>query len=242
MSRQMCRQLNRQMSCPKHLCRICLVTGGSGSGKSAYAEETVIRSGIPHRVYLATMKVFGEEGRKKVERHRKLRCKKGFVTVECPAGLGALVLADADAACDGAAGNYAGEPGSYADAAGNCANIPEEGRAVRERAVLLECMGNLAANELFAEGGETVSVTEREEAAFERIKEGINRIREQCSFLVVVSDEVFSDGVDYGEETNAYIRLLGALNCWLAKEADRVIEVVYGIPVVIKGEQEECFG
>ena len=38
-----------------------LVTGGSGSGKSAFAEELISRLPSGKRVYLATMRVFDEE-------------------------------------------------------------------------------------------------------------------------------------------------------------------------------------
>ena len=60
-----------------------MISGGSGSGKSAYAEECIVRmsQGLS-RYYLATMQVYGEEGRKKVERHREMRKEKGFVTIE----------------------------------------------------------------------------------------------------------------------------------------------------------------
>ena len=46
-----------------------LVTGGSGSGKSEYAEQRILESGFSLRYYVATMEVFGEEGRKRVEKH-----------------------------------------------------------------------------------------------------------------------------------------------------------------------------
>lgn len=209
---------------------IYLVTGGSGSGKSAYAEAMVMQSGRGKRYYLATMEVFGEEGKKKVERHKKLREGKGMITIERPRGLLGLVL--------------------------------DEG----ENTVLLECMANLAANELFggecteavedmdgnlaeraeaadacvevADRAEAVGackrVAERAEAAAERMKKGILWLEGQCRLLVVVSSEIFSDGIDYGEETNAYIWLLGEMNCWLAKRAERVVEVVCGIGCVLK--------
>ena len=40
-----------------------LVTGGSGSGKSAYAEQQVLAAGDAPRYYIATMMPYGEEGR-----------------------------------------------------------------------------------------------------------------------------------------------------------------------------------
>ena len=68
-----------------------LIIGGSASGKSEYAERLVCS--LPgKRIYAATMEPFGEEGRERIARHRKLREGRGFVTVEVPRELG--VLAD----------------------------------------------------------------------------------------------------------------------------------------------------
>ena len=64
-----------------------VVTGASGSGKSEYAEGVAVKlAGKGDLYYLATMRVYGEEGVRRVERHRKLRAGKGFQTAECPAG------------------------------------------------------------------------------------------------------------------------------------------------------------
>ena len=52
---------------------ITLVTGGSGSGKSAYAEEVLTGFGDFPRIYIATMYPFDEESKKRIERHRKMR-------------------------------------------------------------------------------------------------------------------------------------------------------------------------
>ena len=53
---------------------ITLVIGGSGSGKSAYAEQMAVKAaGKGSLYYVATMQVYDEEGKKKVERHQKMR-------------------------------------------------------------------------------------------------------------------------------------------------------------------------
>ena len=94
-----------------------LVIGGSGSGKSAYAEKVALECQKEKRhFYLATMHVFGEEGQKKVERHKRMRAGKGFVTIEQPTDIMQCLPA-----------------------------LREAGGGV----VLLECMSNLAANEMF---------------------------------------------------------------------------------------------
>ena len=57
---------------------IALVIGGSGSGKSAYAEQMAVKAaGNGSLYYVATMQVYDEEGKKKVERHQKMRAGKG---------------------------------------------------------------------------------------------------------------------------------------------------------------------
>ena len=59
-----------------------LVYGGSGSGKSEFAEKLILDSECENRFYIATMKIFDDEGKKRVERHRKLRGNKNFITIE----------------------------------------------------------------------------------------------------------------------------------------------------------------
>ena len=65
---------------------IVVVSGGSGSGKSALAEKICASLG-GERIYIATMPVYTEEDRKKVARHHALRAGKGFVTMEMPGKL-----------------------------------------------------------------------------------------------------------------------------------------------------------
>lgn len=68
------------------------VSGGSGSGKSAFAESLIETSGLRERAYIATMEAWGEEGRRRILRHRQMRAGKGFTTYECPRNLAALEL------------------------------------------------------------------------------------------------------------------------------------------------------
>lgn len=63
---------------------ICLILGGSASGKSEYAEDLVLRLSSGEKTYLAAMEPYGEEARSRIERHRRLREGKGFLTVEKP--------------------------------------------------------------------------------------------------------------------------------------------------------------
>lgn len=64
---------------------VTLIIGGSGSGKSTYAENYVdLLSEGRKKYYIATMQVYDSEGQEKIERHRRLRSGKGFFTIEQP--------------------------------------------------------------------------------------------------------------------------------------------------------------
>ena len=66
-----------------------VVTGGSGSGKSAYAEQKIcgLQQGTGRLYYIATMYPYGSETERKIERHRWMRGGKGFRTLEWYTGL-----------------------------------------------------------------------------------------------------------------------------------------------------------
>ncbi len=176
-----------------------LITGGSGSGKSRYAEQQILDLGPAERIYIATMHPYDKESFARIDRHRAMRAEKQFETVECYTGLKNLKLS--------------GGPN-----------------------VLLECMSNLTANEMF-EPGAAGEETVRE------ILEGIRILRQQAANLVIVTNEIFSDGIKYDSETVRYQQFLGQINQALAMQADRVTEVVYGIPLHVKGglQNEETY-
>ena len=52
----------------------------------------------------------------------------------------------------------------------------------------------------------------------------------------MVTNDVFSDGIEYAESTQEYIRQLAQINNAAAQLADCVVEVVYSIPIAVKGE------
>lgn len=99
--------------------------------------------------------------------------------------------------------------------------LPERGT------VLLECLGNLTANELFSEQGAGSNT-------LDAVIRGVELLEAQCDDLVVVSNDVFSDGVSYDPETQRYIDILAEVNRTLAARFERVTELVCGIPVTIK--------
>ena len=94
--------------------------------------------------------------------------------------------------------------------------------------VLLEDLGNLAANELYDPAGAG-------EAAADAVLRGIEVLRAQCEELILVTNEVFSGGTAYAGDTERYLRVLAKINNAAAQRADTVVRVVCGIPVYYKG-------
>lgn len=70
---------------------LTLVLGSAASGKSEYAESLLQKTEQPH-YYIATMQVWDAESMARVQRHRAMRAKKHFFTLECPFALASLVL------------------------------------------------------------------------------------------------------------------------------------------------------
>lgn len=192
---------------------IYVITGVSGSGKSEYAENLAVKlaAGDP-LYYVATMEPYGQEGKRRIERHHKLRAGKGFQTIECYRNITQIIEQTGADRC-------------------------------RKSTILLECMSNLLANEMFGKQCNEL-VTEKvqlSEEAFpvqiesrspaDRLLSGMSYISRQCRHLIIVTNEVFSDGIEYAPETREYIRQLGRLNRELVSMADEAVEVVYTVPV-----------
>ena len=100
----------------------------------------------------------------------------------------------------------------------------------RDSVVLLECMSNLCANEMYSPQGSG-------DRAAEVILQGVERLKSQCGDLVVVSNEIFAGGSCYEEGTMVYLRQLAQINRMMAAMADNVCEVACGIPVYYKGKE-----
>ncbi|MBR2663729.1 MAG: bifunctional adenosylcobinamide kinase/adenosylcobinamide-phosphate guanylyltransferase [Clostridia bacterium] len=166
---------------------IYLITGGSGCGKSTWAEKLVESLPAGKRIYIATMQVYDRESEIRVQRHRAQRRRMGFRTIECEKNLAA---AETDL----------------------------------ESAVLLEDLVNLTANEMFDNGDPN------------RIVPALRNLAERCRHLIMVTNDLFSDGVIYSSSVQEYLRRLADINRQAAAMADCVIEVVYSIPVALKGE------
>ncbi len=219
---------------------IHLITGGSGSGKSAYAEDwlvgeeniedlcalgqqhfcevsptgDVIVSGNSTNLeqkylYIATMRPYGEETLAKIQRHQRLRAGKGFETWEC---YGQLACAEP-----------VGEKREHI-------SYGKDSGFQKYAGILLECMSNHLANLLYTEEGQLRNIEE----VRKEVLDGIAYLETLSDRIAIVTNEIHSDTQAYSEETLTYIQLLGEINQALGECAEKITEVVYGIPVCIK--------
>lgn len=206
-----------------------IVTGGSGSGKSEFAEKLTLSlkskdeinagigagtdSGLGGKLwYVATMKPLAhdEEIDKKILRHQNMRAGKGFDTIECYEDISSLQLGDGDTA-------------------------------------LIECMSNLLANEMYGAGGCLAGVDfssgnaskSGRELVKKHIVEPIINMSKKVQNIVVVTNEIFDDGrnFEHDAESRLYMELLGYINQELVAHANGFVEVFCGIPLWQKGEK-----
>ncbi|MGN0435716.1 MAG: bifunctional adenosylcobinamide kinase/adenosylcobinamide-phosphate guanylyltransferase [Wujia sp.] len=199
-----------------------LITGASGSGKSEYAEKLAVDLGKQYEnknslLYVATMLSRKDaETEERIAKHRKQRAGMGFETLELPIGLEGLL---------------------------------RDVRVNKSSVILLECMSNLLANEMFEGEGRMKlekikcennadfyhnNIVEERKIVEEYIISPCAGLTAGVGDLVIVTNEIFSDGRTYDELTEEYVRLLGYINTRLSAMADAVVEVVCGIPVVHK--------
>ena len=94
---------------------------------------------------------------------------------------------------------------------------------------LLECLCNLTANEMYIHPESPVNPVAK-------VVAGVENLRRQTDTLIVITNDVGSDDEAYDLETRRYIRALGEINARVAAMADRVYELVAGIPLCLKGE------
>ena len=189
---------------------IRLILGSAASGKSEYAEGLALK-GPNARIYLATMRR-SDAAEERIRKHVEQRRGRGFITMEDPE-----------------------------------LDIPEWD-GVAAWVILLEDLPNLLANRMFGPGGDIPTedagagegVPPRDAGAGEdmhrreilrKLEADLLELSRHAEQLIIVSGDIFEDGAAYDDTTEGYLDSLGELHRWLAERADRVTEVVCGIPI-----------
>ena len=198
---------------------LILICGGSGSGKSEFAEQYAVQLAAGcEKYYIATMAAGDDESLWRIKRHRERRGD-DFITLERGRDVGALL------------------------------------DEIKEGSVcLLECLGNLVANEMFGHGG---IMTDAKTVA-DKVCAEVEALDQRAGHLIVVSNDIFSDVPvtmgdtsydnkssdhenhkdhdDHDDSTYEYVKTMGMINRRLAKSADEVIESVCGKTIYHKGK------
>ena len=178
---------------------VALIIGVPDSGKSALAEDLSMElSGDGKRIYVATMEVLDEEGKKRVEKHRKLRDGKGFFTIEAP-------LRVSDAAKD-------------IHGIGDCTVLLE---------CISNLVGNVMHDEGFVKAA-LDNHKELVSAAAESVEEDVSLLCNKAKNTMLVTNFFPGDAEGYDEDTRQYVACLDEVNKRLRKIADVVYEFCGG--------------
>ena len=199
-----------------------IVYGGSASGKSSYAESFAMSlQGVGRLLYIATMYPY-KWNTTEIDPETMQRIER-HRAMRADKGFDTV----------------------------ECYRHVEHIVAKRQDVLLLECMSNLLANEMYLEqdsddGGlaETMSEVEKTGVGMsetlspvsKKIVQALVNLSTRVQDVVIVTNDVFSDGgsLTYDESTREYVKNLAEINCALAREAATVTEVVCGIPVIVK--------
>jgi adenosylcobinamide kinase/adenosylcobinamide-phosphate guanylyltransferase len=210
---------------------VFFITGGNDNGKSEYAEDLVIklspggRSAGYTRIYLATMGARDEESLKRIKKHIFRRKDMEYITIEKSFDVGSIDITNIDISKTDT-GKTDISNTSIADIAnGSVKNVNEDKGG--KRILLIEDIPNLLAGEMFKGTSFYPDVADK-------ITADIMKLISACEHTVIVTNEVFSDGMIYDEYTTTYLREFGTINRRLAGYSDKVVELVCGIPCIVK--------
>ena len=177
---------------------ITFVLGKQNSGKSELAEKLAMQSGDVRRYYIATMKIFDDEGRDRVRKHREKREGKGFITIEREYDI-ISVLNDME---------YPEQATLLLECVSNLV-----GNEIYDNAARAE---RLKCGELSAEG------------FADETAEEIKQLSEKVHNTIIVSNEYESDAEGYDDETRDYIRMLDMVNERISRYSDRIYDLRKG--------------
>ena len=190
---------------------IILVTGGARSGKSGYAETLAATktAGDSNVLYIATAQITDEEMEDRICKHRAQR-PENWITWERHRGFAEIALTDNPFQSD----DY--------------------------ETILLDDLGNLLMGVLFDEipDADTCELSEFdriEDIVVEEVEALVSFARSSGKRLIFVTNEIGLGLVPAYRLSRYYRDILGRANKLAAELADRVVFLVSGIPLELKG-------
>ncbi len=100
--------------------------------------------------------------------------------------------------------------------------------------ILFDSIDGFAADVMFSPKTENPGTASPDEAR--QLAAEILLLEKNCRCLILVADDIGSDGVSYDPVTRRYMEYYGILCRCLGESAHSVVQVVCGIPVWLKGE------
>lgn len=97
--------------------------------------------------------------------------------------------------------------------------------------VLLDCLGTLLMNEYFDFTQSNPQIIQ------DKLVKDILSLKGQVSNLIIISNEVFSDGISYDKPVEEYMKILGGLHIALVQHSDTAIECAYSGYQLHKGDR-----
>lgn len=171
---------------------IYFVLGTPNSGKSDVAENLIDElSGNKNKIYLATMLPQDEDAIVRIDKHRRKREGKSFVTIECPYDL---------------------------------RSVETQINELSPSVCLLECISNLAANEMFEKKRMQWDLKELTDIVVDEVEFVANNVES----LVVVSNDFSKFVEESDEESKKYIELTSEINRRLRLICDKYYFVADG--------------
>jgi adenosylcobinamide kinase/adenosylcobinamide-phosphate guanylyltransferase len=198
------------------MAEIILVTGGSRSGKSTFAQQ-LAESLSETRIYLATCPVIDGEMADRIEKHRRDRQDRRWQTIEEEIDLaGAL-----------------GQGVREGQRKGEGEKQQEEG------VILVDCLTLWINNLLYQAERRGASLSEEDIVAASQ--EVLQAARSCEGTVIFVSNEVGLGIVPDHFSGRLFRDLAGRCNQVFAREADAVVFMVSGIPMWIKGSAHDGY-
>lgn len=168
---------------------LSFILGGAASGKSTFAEDLILNSGLSP-LYIATSRIWDVETKNRVDVHKARRDER-WTTTETAFDL-APALADATA----------------------------------QNAVLIDCATMWLTNHLL------------EDHDLDAVQSDLLGAIKTCKApIVIVSNEVGQGIVPENALSRQFREAQGRLNITLAAQADLAVQVIAGLPNVLKGQQ-----
>jgi adenosylcobinamide kinase/adenosylcobinamide-phosphate guanylyltransferase len=167
--------------------KLSFVLGGAASGKSVFAENLILNSGLSP-IYIATSRIWDAETKVRVDVHKSRR-DGSWTTVEASFDLAPALTA-----------------------------------ATAQQAVLIDCATMWLTNHLLEENNLPLAQSQL-----------LDSLKTCAAPVVIVSNEVGQGIVPDNALSRQFRETQGRLNIALAAQSDLAVQVVAGLPNVLKG-------